>query len=260
MVILDPYLKEINKFVGNPDPSLPSYDIPCKKPHFSGETSKIMWFGGKGQLMEVNLEDLSMINHRTLAVCLSEYIYSEPIATIADFQRFKYLALSNLEGEQILIYGENKIEPDPLIMTKAFPFLSEATCIDISKNKLHGFIGGFLEIPSISKKGVMASFMFERSLRVTSVLELPQENATEVTCIRQCNLFEEILLVGSNGPIFVVSFIHAQRTLGILRVIELDNISLVHDICIHDDKIYASGEIQNGRSAAIFIIKANQYL
>lgn len=94
------------------------------------------------------------------------------IAFISDFLDQSMLTVSRFQGEIIISYREEGREPDDHILEEIFPFLSEFGALDLSTNKVLGYIGG-----STTSKGkklaCLGAFAFNKSLSLEGKVSFP---------------------------------------------------------------------------------------
>jgi len=214
-----------------------------REPHFSFEGNNILWFGGKNSLYIVDLRTLSQIK---IDRFVGDGINPEPICGIADFRREKYLVFFEIEKEFVLIYSERDREPDPHLLDELFPKYNELKCMDLTKNKLYGVVGGWTEdIDSKTKshysKGCISAFKFTKSLDLVAEIELPRKKCSIVKKVLWSRTHEDVLFASTDGPLFILGFHSTINQFEVLKAIDIGGskgTSLYGDMCIYGRTLF----------------------
>jgi len=198
-----------------------------RKPHFSFEGDKIIWFGGKTCLNIVDLTDLSIYLIDHLIPMADDYV-PEPLHVVADFKREKILTVFLFESEYTLVYYEKGREPDMHILSEIFPQWEKIDCVDLDKNKCFGFIGGTVMKADrisgrVNKLPSIAAFTFNKKLEMVAGFDLPSNKSKNVGSLIMSPTHDDVLFVGSDGPLYVVGFDMKKRKFHIIKAIEFGN-------------------------------------
>jgi len=250
--VLDKQLSEVTKHEGIPD----RVDISSinRQPHFSGEGSKIIWFGGKGSIIELSLKDMSYIVHADMAIDVSDSKPCVPICAIADFERNKLLAIYSYDNQNIVAFKENGRSPDHHVLEEIFPYIDKATAIDIFPNKVHCIIGGAGIDRDNLRSACVGLFKFSKALEVLGAIHLPGNACTEITCLKSSPSKEGIVFAGTDGPILVLATNVQEGLITIIKSINIPNLNCIWDITIVEDNLYAVADMLNKNSTALMQI------
>lgn len=211
-----------------------------KQPHFSFEGDKMVWFGGKVCLFIVDLRTLTQIFIDKIIPDVSNNP-PEPINVIANFEENKILIHYKVENEDVLVFNHLDNNPVVHLVEDLFPNFNEFECMDISKNKLFGFVGGAKSTLDHVKvelecKPCLIAFEFDKNLKRVNEFKLDGSLCSKIYCIRlksknDIELREEfgnegykafdVLFLLTDGPLFIVQFHQEERSFELLRSINV---------------------------------------
>lgn len=242
LVIYDKELNEKMKFPSKTQDQVSQSSMKpnFKQPHFSFEGDKMIWFGGKVSLFVVDLRTLTQIFIDKIIPDVSNSP-PEPINVIADFEKHRILIHYKVENEDVLVFNEIDKNPVVHLVEDLFPNFNEFECMDITKNKKYGFVGGakttldHVKI-ELKSKPCLIAFEFEENLKKISEFHFDEVECSTVLCVRlksknDIELREEfgnddlktadVLFLLTDGPLFIVQFHQEDKNFELLRSINI---------------------------------------
>jgi len=199
-----------------------------REPHFSNEGEQMIWFGGETSIFIVDLRTLAQKKIDNLVFSDGVNI-PEPICAIADFERDKYCIVYDMNDEKVVVFHQGGQEADPNLMNEIFPKFEEILCMELHKEKLYGFIGGWTSALDYQNnpisKGVVSAFEFNKSLKLVAETELASHKCTSVSKIVVSKTNKDILYVATDGPLFVLGFLSGQKKFDVLKAVSIQNTS-----------------------------------
>lgn len=221
--VFDKKQKQVMEFKGlDQDVGFDSHSF--KEPHFSFEGKQMIWFGSKTDLYTVDLTSLAQVKIENF---IAKELAPNPLHCIADFSKEKFLVHYEITGnEHCLTYSEKGREPDVHICSDILPKYNEIKCMDMSKNKLFGFIGGWSQNEDeLSGKqysrGIVSAMKFEKSLTLLAEIELPKRKCSVVTKVIVSPTHDDVLFVATDGPLFILRFNPPKNQFDVLKAINL---------------------------------------
>ena len=229
LVVLDRKLKVKLEFNGKKHSKVPVF----REPHFSFEGEKMIWFGGNNSISIVDLRDLSQTVVSNLLPEFEELESTpEPKLSIADFKASKLMILYEMDGESLIVYNERDRDPDMYILPEKFDDMNNVNCMDLSKDKSTGFLGGETSLEMFDKLGNSAGirrcgcitvFNFDSSLMQLCCLRLEHlKNASTVVKILLSEFYENLMYVLTSGPLLVTEYDPVNKVVECLRVVNVD--------------------------------------
>jgi hypothetical protein len=223
------YNKSLGQEVEFPSERVDNYETELiKEPHFSGEGGQMIWFGGETSIFIVDLRTLARVKINDLIVKVSPK-NPEPICAIADFRREKICITYEINDETVIVYHQTGSEPTPLLMNEIFPKFEEISCMDLHREKLYGFIGGWTSTVGYdgqpTSRAIISAFEFNKSLKLMNELQLTKQKCSIVSKIAVSQRHKDILYAATDGPLFVIGFLPALKKFEILKAITISNSS-----------------------------------
>jgi hypothetical protein len=199
-----------------------------REPHFSNEGENMIWFGGETSIFVVDLRNLSQTKIDNLLFSDGQ-TSPEPICVISDFERQKVCLFYELNEEPLLVYYVKGEEPEQMLVNEVFPKYEEVRCVDLHQDKLYGFLGGWTSALDVNgaeiSKATVSAFEFNRGMKIIAETELTSQKCTSVSKIVVSKTNRDILYVATDGPLFILSFLSAQKKFEVIKAIRIQNTS-----------------------------------
>ena len=213
---MDKDLKLVARFPGYEKNS--SSILRKRSPNFSFEGDKIIWFGGNSCLC---ILDLTNLNHVKIQMINKPTKDIEPICGVADFYRNKILVYYEIKGVGTLVYNEPSRGNDIHILGEIFPRYQNINDIDLTKNKLFACICGLQIDKSRERNGALTIVTFEKSLEIMGEIRLPKNSCSEATSLQLSPTQNDVLFLGTDGPLYIVSFNTGLKKIEVMKSIDL---------------------------------------
>lgn len=216
LMVLDRKLRKQIDFKGKKQDA----SISFRQPHFSYEGQKMIWFGDKYSFSIIDLRDLSQTIVSNLLPELQGTRHPEPRFAIADFIRSKVLVFYEMEGEGVLVYHEKDREPDMHLASDKFKQFSQVKALDLTKNKLHGVIGGTAKPMPCA---CLSIFSFNENLTPLLFREFEDvPGATAITKICMSHAQENVMIAATDGPLLILGFDTERKRVDVMKVIDMN--------------------------------------
>ena len=204
------------------------------QPHFSHEEERVVWFEGVNSLSIVNLTDLSQVYVDNLLGSRAE-LGQEPISVVCDSERDKILVHYQIGNEDLLVYIEKTKKVKVKIGQGNFAKIHEVECLNLSRDKRVGFLGGAWSVVEedkglIEMKATIVAFGFDRKMDVI-VQHFFDENCSKVYALKfkedgkgkrmgpDGNV--EVMFVMTDGPFLVIEFDKLEMKFEVLAKIDV---------------------------------------
>lgn len=217
----------------------------------------MLWFGSKSDLYTVDLTTLSQLKIDSF---ISEELDPNPISAVADFPKEKYMVYYEVKEEFVLVYGEKGREPDVHIVDDILPKFSEIKSMDLNKNKMFCYVGGWSEniddqTGKQFSRGCISCIQFDKGLQLMAEIELPKRKCSVVTNIVVSHSHEDVIFAATDGPLFILGFNPGQSKFEVLKAIDLKTemskfnpppisitkIGQFGDMCLYGDCLFMVG-------------------
>lgn len=202
-------------------------------PHFSFEDEKILWFGGKGSVVVVELSTLKQQILRKFGL-KSPNCHIQPFAAIADYQREKYCVAAEFDGEILIVYSERGRESDSHILKEIFPIYDDVSSLCLSKNKLYGIIGGTSKVSAKEMFPCVSCFIFDKTLELITSINLPVYRGNGISRIIASSTLDDVYYIASQGVIFVLGYSAEKEEFVLLKTLIASQLSITPQIIVRN--------------------------
>jgi hypothetical protein len=189
-----------------------------RRPHFSFEGGKMVWFSGKYQITLVDLTNLEQtVLKNNLPELKGPDKQPEPQFVIADFEKSKVLTYYLYNEEGVLVFNELQKEPKTLIVAEKYPFAQTLNALDLTKNKKLAVFGG----QSQRGKAYIAGFHFDGVFELAARKDLIEVEASFVNSIAMSKNQDDLMFACTDGPFLVLGLNMHHWKIDLLKIIDI---------------------------------------
>lgn len=189
-----------------------------RKPHFSFEGEKMIWFKGKYSISLIDLRDLSQIEYKNLIPKKQKYEgIPEPRFSVADFKGEKILIYYEIENHGMFLYQEDKTDPKIYSCFEKYSFFNKIEALDLQKSKNFGVCAG----SNNQGFAFVQAFNFDNSLGAAASQIFENLDCHKINSLAFSQKKEDLIFASTDGPFLVLGLDLAGGKFDLLKIIDI---------------------------------------
>ena len=189
-----------------------------RKPNFSFEGDKIIWFSGKYSFSVVDLKDLTCTELENMLPRSNAGTVPEPLFSVADFKDKKILTYYNFEEEGVFVYHQGEqAEPLMYLASEVLENCAQVKALDLSKDKKLVYAAGALE----DHRAFITVLDFDQSFQIVASKVISEAPCTCINSLALSPNQTDLIFAGTDGPFLVLGLNETSKRMDLLKIIDI---------------------------------------